>query len=41
MAQTKSKQQWLGWINEQDQSGLSVAAFCRHKKLVPIISITI
>ena len=25
MAQTHSKQQWLDWIDEQEQSGLSVA----------------
>ena len=24
-----SKQQWLDWINEQEKSGLSIAAFCR------------
>jgi hypothetical protein len=33
MAQTNSKQQWLDWIDEQEQSDLSVAAFCRHKKI--------
>ena len=33
MAQTNSKQQWLDWIDEQEQSGLSVAAFCRNKTI--------
>ena len=27
------KQQWLDWISEQEQSGLSVAAFCRIKTI--------
>ena len=25
-----TKQQWLDWISEQPQSGLSIAAFCRE-----------
>jgi hypothetical protein len=29
MKPTVSKQQWLDWINEQEKSGLSIAAFCR------------
>ena len=33
MTQVHSKQQWLDWINEEEQRGLSVAAFCRHKKI--------
>ena len=24
-----SKQQWLSWLSEQKESGLSIAAFCR------------
>lgn len=28
-----SKQQWLDWISEQEQSDLSVAAFCRSKSI--------
>ena len=28
-----SKQQWLEWIDEQEQSGLSIAAFCRNKTI--------
>jgi len=28
-----SKQQWLDWIGEQEQSGLSIAAFCRNKTI--------
>jgi hypothetical protein len=27
------KQQWLELINEQQQSGLSIAAFCRNKNI--------
>lgn len=26
-----SRQQWLAWLNEQPDSGLSVVAFCREK----------
>ena len=33
MKPTISKQQWLDWINEQEQSGLSIAAFCRKKSI--------
>ena len=33
MTKTINKQPWLDWIDEQEQSGLSVAAFCRHKKI--------
>lgn len=33
MAQTNSKQQWLDWIDEQEKSSLSVAAFCRNKSI--------
>ena len=33
MKSTVSKQQWLDWIDEQEQSGLSVAAFCRNKTI--------
>jgi hypothetical protein len=33
MKQTVSKQQWLDWIDEQEQSSLSIAAFCRNKKI--------
>tara|TARA_B100000953_G_scaffold297114_1_gene291253 strand:+ start:111 stop:413 length:303 start_codon:yes stop_codon:yes gene_type:complete len=33
MAQINSKQQWLDWIDEQAQSGLSVAAFCRSRAI--------
>lgn len=28
-----SKQQWLDWIREQEQSSLSIAAFCRQKDI--------
>ena len=28
-----SKQQWLDWIYEQEQSHLSIAAFCRQKDI--------
>ncbi len=28
-----SKQQWLDWISEQEQSHLSIAAFCRQKDI--------
>lgn len=27
------KQQWLDWIDEQKNSGLSIAAFCRNKAI--------
>jgi hypothetical protein len=33
MKATISKQQWLEWIDEQDKSDLSIAVFCRHKKI--------
>jgi hypothetical protein len=33
MTQTINKQQWLDWINEQEHSGLSIAAFCRDKAI--------
>jgi hypothetical protein len=33
MKATISKQQWLEWIDEQNKSDLSIAAFCRHKKI--------
>jgi putative transposase len=33
MKPTVSKQQWLDWINEQEQSDLSIAAFCRNKTI--------
>ena len=33
MKSTVSKQQWLDWINEQEQSDLSVASFCRNKTI--------
>jgi putative transposase len=33
MKETISKQQWLEWINEQEQSDLSIAAFCRNKTI--------
>ena len=29
------KKQWLAFINEQQQSGLSIAAFCRDKNINP------
>ena len=28
-----TKQQWIDWINEQEQSDLSIAAFCRQKEI--------
>jgi hypothetical protein len=28
-----SKHQWLNWIDEQEKSGLSIAAFCRNNKI--------
>lgn len=28
-----NKQQWLDWIDEQEQSDLSIAAFCRNKAI--------
>jgi hypothetical protein len=31
MKATISKQQWLDWINEQEQGDLSIADFCRKK----------
>ena len=33
MKPTVSKQQWLDWIDEQELSSLSIAAFCRNKKI--------
>lgn len=33
MTQTINKQQWLDWINKQEHSGLSIAAFCRDKAI--------
>jgi hypothetical protein len=33
MKPTVSKQQWLDWINEQEQSDLSIASFCRNKTI--------
>ena len=33
MRSTVRKQQWLDWIDEQEQSGLSIAAFCRNKTI--------
>ena len=33
MTHTINKQQWLDWINEQEHSGLSIAAFCRDKAI--------
>ena len=33
MKSTISKQQWLDWIEEQQKSGLSVAAFCRDNMI--------
>jgi hypothetical protein len=33
MKPTVSKQQWLDWIDEQEQSSLFIAAFCRNKKI--------
>ena len=33
MAQRKTKSQWLALIDEQKQSGLSVAKFCKNKQL--------
>lgn len=29
--QRYSREQWLGWLEEQPGSGLSIAAFCRDK----------
>lgn len=34
MATRLSKQQWQDLLAEQEQSGLSVAAFCRDKNLI-------
>ncbi len=33
MRSTIPKQQWLDWLNEQEQSDLSIAAFCRSKEI--------
>lgn len=33
MKQQISKQQWLDFLSEQKQSGLTVAAFCRDKNI--------
>lgn len=33
MKQSMSKQQWLQLLNEQTQSGLTIAAFCRSKDI--------
>ena len=33
MQSTISKQQWLNWIDEQEQSDLSIAAFCRTQQI--------
>ena len=33
MRPTVRKQQWLDWIDEQEQTSLSIAAFCRSKKI--------
>ena len=33
MAQRKTKPQWLALFDEQKQSGLSVARFCKQKQL--------
>ena len=33
MKSTRSKQQWLDSIDEQEHSGLSIAAFCRDKAI--------
>ena len=33
MKPTINKQQWLDWIEEQQQSGLSIAAFCRENSI--------
>jgi hypothetical protein len=33
MKPTVSKKQWLDWIDEQEKSSLSIAAFCCNKKI--------
>lgn len=33
MRRRYSREEWLGWIGEQEKSSQSVVEFCRHKKL--------